>query len=66
VIVFSAMDLGYHDSQTLCQLTSLCGYFLNKDSTAIIQDTWRTLNITQNKLLPALTNKLFEKVQETV
>ena len=41
------MEFGYHDPQTLCQLTYLCGDFLNKESTAIIQDTWRTSNITQ-------------------
>ena len=64
VIVLSAVDFGYHDPQTLCHLTSLCGDFLNKESTAIIQDTWKTLKITQKRLLPALTNKLFEKVQE--
>jgi len=60
------MDFGYYDPQTLCQLTYLCVDFLNKESTAIIQDTWRTLNITQNGLLPTLTNILFERVQETV
>jgi hypothetical protein len=36
------MGFGYHDPQTLCQLTFLCGDFLNKESTAIIQDIWRT------------------------
>jgi len=60
------MDFGCYDPQTLFQLTYLCGDFLNKESTAIIQDTWRTLTITQNGLLRTLTNKLFERVQETV
>ena len=30
VIVLSAVDFGCHDPQTLCQLTSLCGDFLNR------------------------------------
>ena len=30
MIVLSAVDFGCHDPQTLCQLTSLCGDFLNR------------------------------------
>lgn len=40
--------------------------FLNKESTAIIQESWRTLNTTMNWLLLALTNKLSKKLQKAV
>ena len=58
------VDFGHHDPQTLHHLTSFCENFLKKKSTAITQETWRTENTTLSRLLPELTNKLFEKFQK--
>jgi hypothetical protein len=60
------MNFGDHDPQNLYHLTFLCGDFLKKESTTITQEVWRTFNIKVNRLLPALTNKLFEMFQETL
>jgi hypothetical protein len=38
VVALSDMGFGQYDSQTLCQMTSVCGDFLNKEFTAINQD----------------------------
>ena len=42
VVALSDVGFGYHDSQTLCHLTSFCGDFLKKEFTPITQDAWRT------------------------
>jgi hypothetical protein len=47
----SGVVFGHHDPQTLHHLTSFCGDFLKKESTAITQEPWRTLNTTLSKLL---------------
>jgi hypothetical protein len=41
-MALSDVGFGYHDSEPLCQLTSLCGDFIKKEFTAITQDAWRT------------------------
>lgn len=43
-----------------------CVDFLKKKSTEITQEACRTLNITVNRLLPALTTILFETFKETL
>jgi hypothetical protein len=58
----SDVVFGHHDPQTLHHLTFFCGDFLKKESTAITQEKWRTLNTTLSKLLPELTDRLFEKL----
>jgi hypothetical protein len=55
---------GHHDILILRHLTPFCEDFLKKESTAITQEAWRTLNVTLNRLLLALTNKLLEKLQK--
>jgi hypothetical protein len=57
---------GHHDQQTFRRLPSFRGHFLKKEFTAITQGAWRTLNLALNTLLPALTSKLSEKLQETL
>jgi len=57
---------GHHDRQTLRHLPSFLGHFLKKEFTAITQGAWKTLNVALNFLLPALTSKLFEKLQEAL
>jgi len=42
------------------------GDFVKKDPAAITQKAWRNLNITEKKLLKALTHKIFKKLQDTV
>jgi hypothetical protein len=39
------LGVGHHDHQTLRQLTSFYGYFLNKKSKAITLEAWRTFTI---------------------
>jgi hypothetical protein len=56
------MDFGHLDHQTSCHLASFCGDFLKKESKAITQEVWMTLDITMNRLLPALANMLFENL----
>jgi hypothetical protein len=51
-------------TMTLGHLIFLWGFL--KESTAITEEVWWTLIMKVNRLLPALTNKLFEKFQETV
>ena len=63
VITLSDLDFGYQNSQTLCHLTFLWGFL--KESRARTQESWRTFNITLNRLLPALTNKLFKKLHKS-
>jgi hypothetical protein len=41
------------------------GDLIKKDSATITPKSWRNLNITKKKLLKALTNKLFKKLQDT-
>jgi hypothetical protein len=57
---------GHHDHQTLRHLLSFRGHFLKKKFTAITQGAWGTLNLALNTLLPTMTSKLFEKLQETL
>jgi hypothetical protein len=47
-----------------CATWIFCGEFLSKDYTAIRQEAWRTLNITLNRLLPALTKHLVENLRK--
>jgi len=56
VITLWDMVFGLHDPQTLCNLTSFCDDFLKKEPTAATQEACRTLNVTTNRLLLALTN----------
>jgi hypothetical protein len=58
------VDFVHHDPQTLHHLNSFCADFLKKESTAITEEAWRTLNTTLSKLLPELATKLFEKLQK--
>ena len=46
VIVLFVMAFGPHDPQTVRHLTSFCVDFLRIESTAITQETWRTVNLT--------------------
>jgi hypothetical protein len=50
----------------LRRLTSFCGDFLKEESAARIQEAWRTLQVTLNRLLPALTNSLWKVANNTV
>jgi hypothetical protein len=67
VITLSGVDFGYQNSQTLCHLPLdfFCGDFWKKEYRARTQESWRTFNITLNRLLPALTNKLFKKLHKS-
>ena len=60
----SDADVGHHNPQPLHHLTSFCGDYLNKESTAITQEAWRTLNTITSKFLPELTNKHFQNLQK--
>ena len=53
------LQISYH-------LTPFYGNFLKKESTAITQESWNILKIIMNGLLLALTNKYFERWQETL
>lgn len=56
----------HHYPQTSCHLNPFCGNFLKKESTAITQESWKTLKIILNSMLLALINKFFERWQETL
>jgi hypothetical protein len=58
------VDFGHHDPQTLHHPTPFCEDFSKRQSTAITQEAWGTLKTTLSRLLPAPTNKLFEKLQK--
>lgn len=50
---------GFHKQNVFIlehHLASLCGDFLKKKYTATAQEAWRTLHVTLNRLLLALTN----------
>jgi hypothetical protein len=66
VITLSGIPFGHHHPQTLHRPTSFCENFSKKQSTAPMQVTQITLNITLNRLLVAMTKKLFEKLQEAL
>jgi len=66
VITLSGIPFGHNHPQTLRHLTSFCKNFLKKQSTATMQVAQITLNITLNRLLVAMTQKLFEKLQEAL
>jgi hypothetical protein len=57
------MALGQQNPQTSHQLTFLYGDFLQKQSIAITQEAWSTLNTTVNRLLLPMTNMLFKELQ---
>jgi hypothetical protein len=54
----------FHHPHISRHVISSCGDFLKKGSRAITQEFWKTLSIKINKLLPALINKIFEKLQK--
>jgi len=62
VITLSGVPCGHNHPQALCHLISFCEKFLKKQSTATKQIAQITLNITLNRLLVAITKKLFEKL----
>lgn len=59
---FSNHNIGHGFGHESPDLTSFCGDFLNEQSTVIIQEGWRTPNMTPSGMLMAL----FEKLQETL
>lgn len=60
VIASSGMYFGNHSPQIIHHPTSFSEDFLKEESTAINPEAWKTLNTTLNRLLPSLTNKLFQ------
>jgi hypothetical protein len=60
------MAFDHYDPQTLRYLTSVCGDFLHKEPTATTQEAWNILSFRLKSCWPALTNKLFEKLQKTL
>lgn len=58
--------LGHHDHQTSRHLTTCIWWdFLNIESVAVTEEVRRTLNVTLQRLLQTLTNKLLKKLQDT-
>lgn len=65
---FSNHDIGHgfgHESPNLMLPHFILWVFLNGQSAVITQEGCRTPNMTPSRLLMALTNTLFEKLQET-
>jgi len=66
VIALLSVAFVHYDPQTFRYLTSVCGDFLQKEPTATTQEAWNILSFILNHCWPALTNKLFEKLQKTL
>jgi hypothetical protein len=65
MIALSGADLAITITRPHATRLLPVGVFMEKDSAAITQKAWRNLNITEKKLLKALTNKIFKKLQDT-
>jgi hypothetical protein len=66
VMALSVVAFGHHDPQTSRCVTYFYEDFLKEESKVKTQESWRTLNLTLNRVLLALINKLFENLQDTL
>jgi len=65
-VLIISRGLGHHDHQTSRHMTTSFWWgFLKIESVGITQEARRTLNVTLQRLLQTLTNKLLKKLQDT-